>query len=119
MSLENHFKESLLVCQNSQGIEIRGSIVRLSRHSIVFEVYAPTLVLRTSEVLSDFRIFVSDRLIYSGRAVVGNLLQTSTALVCEATLEDGWVDIVAGPESMANSVTPRTTGESGPQCLFI
>lgn len=104
MSSDNNVKESLLVCQNSQGVEIRGSIVRLSRHSVVFEVYAPALVLRTSEVLSDFRIFVSDRLIYSGRAIVGNLVQTSTALVCEATLEDGWVDIVVAPEAVGSLV---------------
>src|SRR6185436_7851790 len=87
------FRESLLVCQSSQGLEIRGTIVRLSRHGVAFEVYAPGIVLRTSEVLSDFKIFLNDRHIYSGRGVVNSLIGTGTATVCEASLEDGWVDI--------------------------
>ena len=86
-------RESLLTCQSSQDVEIRGTILKLSRHGVAFEVYAPVVVLRTSEVLSDLKIFHNDQLIYSGRGVVNSLVPTGTSTVCEATLEDGWIDI--------------------------
>ena len=57
MSTENgEIKESLVVCQNNQSIEIRGSLLRLTRFAVVFEIYSPTIILRLSEVLSEFRI---------------------------------------------------------------
>jgi extracellular factor (EF) 3-hydroxypalmitic acid methyl ester biosynthesis protein len=36
---------------------------------------------------------MNDRMVYSGRAVVSNLVNTGIMLICEATLEDGWVDV--------------------------
>ena len=33
------------------------------------------------------------RLVYSGRATVANLVNTGIVLVCEATLEEAWLDI--------------------------
>ena len=98
-----HLRESLLTCQGSQDNEIRGTILKLSRHGVSFEVYAPAVVLRTSEVLSDLKIFHNDQLIYSGRGVVNGLVATGTATVCEATLEDGWVDMaLLAPENNQN-----------------
>jgi len=85
--------ERLLSCKNSQGLEIQATLLRLSRHMVVFEVYSAHVVLRMSEVLSDFRILVEDRPVYSGRAVVSNLINAGTITVCEATLEDSWVDV--------------------------
>jgi extracellular factor (EF) 3-hydroxypalmitic acid methyl ester biosynthesis protein len=35
----------------------------------------------------------SRRLLYHGKAVVSNLLNTGIVLVCEATLDDGWVEL--------------------------
>ncbi len=84
--------ERLLSCKNSQGLEIQATLLRLTRHMVVFEVYSPHVVLRMSEVLSEFRILVGDRPVYAGRAVVSNLINTGTIVVCEATLEDSWVD---------------------------
>jgi extracellular factor (EF) 3-hydroxypalmitic acid methyl ester biosynthesis protein len=60
---------------------------------VVFEVYNPYSILQLSEVLSDFRIMASRRLLYHGKAVVSNLLNTGIVLVCEATLDDGWVEL--------------------------
>ena len=34
-----------------------------------------------------------DQAVYSGRAVVSNLVDTGTAIVCEAALKDGWIDV--------------------------
>jgi extracellular factor (EF) 3-hydroxypalmitic acid methyl ester biosynthesis protein len=84
--------ERLLSCKNSQGLEIQATLLRLTRHLVGFEVYSPHVVLRMSEVLSEFRLMVGDRPVYAGRAVVSNVINTGSIMVCEATLEDSWVD---------------------------
>jgi len=87
-------KESLVVCQTNQGGEIRASLLRLTRFAVVFEIYSPTSVLRLSEVLSEFRIIVQDRTLYSGRAVIRSLVNAGLTLVCEVTLDEGsWTDV--------------------------
>src|SRR2546426_7030633 len=86
-------KESLVLCRNSQGVEIQATLIHFTRYLAVFEIYTPSVVLRMSEVLSDFQIVLNDRPIYSGRAVVSNLVNAGSVLVCEANLEDNWIDI--------------------------
>ncbi|MDX1951529.1 MAG: class I SAM-dependent methyltransferase [Verrucomicrobiota bacterium] len=86
-------KDSLIICRNSQGNEVRATPLRMTRHLVVFEVYNPYSILQLSEVLSEFQIIMSDRVIYSGRGVVSNLVNTGIILVCEATLEEGWLDV--------------------------
>jgi extracellular factor (EF) 3-hydroxypalmitic acid methyl ester biosynthesis protein len=81
-------KESLVVGLSSQGVEVRASLLKLSRYQAVFEIYSPGLVLSTSEVLSDFKIIINDQTIYSGRAIVSSVVNTGTMLVCEAKLEE-------------------------------
>ncbi|MEN3940025.1 class I SAM-dependent methyltransferase [Prosthecobacter sp. SYSU 5D2] len=84
---------SIIVCRNSQGAEVRGTVHRLSRHLAVFEVYNPYSILQLSEVLTDFRVTVNDRMLYSGRAVITNLVNTGIMLILEASLEeDDWLD---------------------------
>jgi extracellular factor (EF) 3-hydroxypalmitic acid methyl ester biosynthesis protein len=63
------------------------------RHVVAFEVYNPYSLLQLSEVLREFRIFVGERLVYSGRATVSSLVNTGIMLVCEATLEEAWLDV--------------------------
>ncbi len=86
-------KDTFIVCRNSQGTEVRATLLRLTRYVVVFEVYNPYSILQLSEVLLDFKIVMNDRMIYSGRAVVSNLVNTGIMLMCEATLEDGWLDL--------------------------
>jgi extracellular factor (EF) 3-hydroxypalmitic acid methyl ester biosynthesis protein len=86
-------QDSLIVCRNSQGAEVRASLLRLSRFEVVFEVYNPYSILQLSEVLSEFRIFIGDRLVYSGRAVVSKMVNTGILVVCEASLADSWLDV--------------------------
>src|ERR1051326_3304987 len=94
-------KNSLLTCQTSQGLEIKGTLLRLSRHVAAFEVYTPSLVLHMSEVLSDFKIVIDDRPVFSGRAVVCGLVNTGTVLICEVTLDESWLDFTfASPDKM-------------------
>ncbi|MDB6076492.1 MAG: SAM-dependent methyltransferase [Akkermansiaceae bacterium] len=98
MEILNDQSQSVIKCRNSQGLEVQANLLRLTRYSVVFEVYNPYSILQLSEVLSDFRILANKRLIYRGKAVVSNLLNTGLVLVCEATLEDGWqeVDFLSG-----------------------
>ncbi len=86
-------KDTIIVCRNSQGLEVRASLMRLERYLVVFEFYNPYSILQLSEVLTDFRIIMNDRLVYSGRAVVSNLVNTGIVVVCEATLDESWLDV--------------------------
>jgi extracellular factor (EF) 3-hydroxypalmitic acid methyl ester biosynthesis protein len=98
MEISPDQSQSVIKCRNSQGLEVQANLLRLTRYSVVFEVYNPYSILQLSEVLSDFRILANKRLIYRGKAVVSNLLNTGLVLVCEAGLEDGWqeVDFLSG-----------------------
>src|SRR6266550_7474450 len=91
--------ESLVTAETSQGIEFRAVILRLTRHLAVFEIYNPAFVLRLSEVLNYLKILACGRPVYSGRAVVSKLIHTGMVLVCEATLEDSWLDVDFPPLS--------------------
>jgi len=85
---------SFIICRNSQGVEVRGTLHRLTRYLGVFEVYNPYSIVQLSEVLNDFRIMMNDRVVYSGRAVIANLVNTGIMLICEVSLsDDGWIDI--------------------------
>jgi len=85
---------SIIYCRNSQGAEVRGTLLRLTRHVAVFEVYNPYSILQLSEVLSEFQINVNERTLYAGRAVISNLVNAGIMLILEAALEeDGWRDV--------------------------
>lgn len=86
-------KDSFILARNSQGLEVRAGVLRLTRYLVVFEVYNPYSILQLSEVLSDFKIVMNDRIMYSGRAVISNVVNTGIMLVCEATLDDSWLDV--------------------------
>src|SRR3954467_15278235 len=85
---------AFIVCRTSQGAEVRGTLHRLTRYLAVFEVYNPYSIVQLSEVLTDFRLMMHERVVYSGRAVIANLVNTGIMLICEASLsEEGWIDI--------------------------
>jgi extracellular factor (EF) 3-hydroxypalmitic acid methyl ester biosynthesis protein len=86
-------KDTFIICRNSQGTEFRATLLRLTRYIVVFEVYNPYSILQLSEVLTDFRMIMNDRMVYSGRAVVSNLVNTGIMIICEANLEDSWLDV--------------------------
>src|SRR5690242_16628730 len=86
-------RDSIIVCRTSQGYEVRATPLRITRHVAAFEVYNPYSILQLSELLQDFRIVVNERLLYAGRATVSNLVNTGVMLVCEATLDDAWLDV--------------------------
>jgi extracellular factor (EF) 3-hydroxypalmitic acid methyl ester biosynthesis protein len=86
--------DNFVTFHNGQGSELRATLLRLTPYQIVFELYN-TYVLRLSEVLTDFKIMMNDSQIYSGRAVVNNLVNTGTVVVCEATLDEAWQNLNA------------------------
>ncbi len=45
-------KESLVTFQTADGLELRGIPTRVTRHTVVFELYNPSVTPRLSEVLS-------------------------------------------------------------------
>jgi extracellular factor (EF) 3-hydroxypalmitic acid methyl ester biosynthesis protein len=95
-------KDTLVLGQTSQGLEVHGTLVRLTRHTAVLEVYNSAVVLRMSEVIDKFKIIVRDRTIYSGRAVVRSLVNAGLTLVCEVTLsENAWMDVAFTEEALA------------------
>ncbi len=84
--------DSLVTFQNSEGLALRGTLCRLTRSRAVFETYGPDPVLRMSELLNNFTLLHLGRPVYSGKAVISNLIQTGACTMCEALLESGWVD---------------------------
>lgn len=85
--------DSLVSFRNSQGIEASGTLVHLSRHSVVFEVYNPYSIVQLSEVLTQFHIHRGERCTYQGKAVITNLVNTGLLLLATASLVDPWSDL--------------------------
>ncbi|MGB7746715.1 MAG: class I SAM-dependent methyltransferase [Verrucomicrobiia bacterium] len=81
-------KGSVAVFKTRDGVETRGDILRLARYAVAFEFCNPVVVLRTSEVLDKFKILIEGRMVYSGRAVVGGLIDAGARIICEVKLDD-------------------------------
>ena len=81
-------KGSVAVFKTRDGVETRGPILRLARYAVAFEFCNPAAELRTSEVLDKFKILIDGRMIYSGRAVVGGLIDAGARIICEVKLDD-------------------------------
>ncbi len=85
--------DSVVAFHNCQGLKAQGTLLRLSRNAVVFEVYNPYSVVQLSEVLTDLQIRRGERAIYEGKAVVTNLVSTGLMLIVSASLVDPWSDI--------------------------
>ncbi len=70
-----------------------GTLLRMSRAAVVFEVYNPYSIVQLSEVLTSVTIRRGDRVIYQGKAVVTNLVNTGLMLIVSASLVDPWADL--------------------------
>jgi extracellular factor (EF) 3-hydroxypalmitic acid methyl ester biosynthesis protein len=85
--------EAMVICENSRGAEIHGTLLRLARHEVSFEIYSASDIVQMSEVLSDFRILMREQLLYSGRAVITNLVNAGPVVICQANLQDAWLEL--------------------------
>lgn len=92
---------SLITFRNSQGVDARGTLLKLSRSTIVLEIYNPYSIVQLSEVLEGMCVRRGDRVIYQGRAVVSNLVNTGLMLIVSATLIDAWSDLTGLLEDKA------------------
>lgn len=85
--------ESLVLFRNSRGLSGRGTLLHLTRHSVVLEVYNPYSIVQLSEVLHELTILRRDLAIYRGRAVVTTLVPTGALTIVSAALVDPWSDL--------------------------
>lgn len=85
--------QSIITFHNSQGQESRGTLLKLTRHKVVMEVYNPYSIVQLSEVLANLKIIRGESTIYNGRAVVASLVNTGLMLVVSATLVDVLEDL--------------------------
>ena len=89
-----------MVGQTSLGTEIKATLLRLTRHVAILEIYTPTPGIRASEVFDELKIVVGNRTVYLGRAVVRSLLDVGSRFVCEVALEENaWVPAEISAES--------------------
>jgi extracellular factor (EF) 3-hydroxypalmitic acid methyl ester biosynthesis protein len=86
-------KQSQITFQTQDGLELRCAPLHITRFSVVFELYDSATILRSSEALAEFKIILRDRTVYSGRAVIGAIVDTGAAVTCEVKLdESSWMD---------------------------
>lgn len=92
--------------KNSQGSTVRGLLLKLNRNTIVLEVYNPYSIVQLSEVLNDLKVLRGDKVIYNGKAVVNNLLNTGLMLIVSATLVDSWKDLteIEDPDKISTEI---------------
>jgi extracellular factor (EF) 3-hydroxypalmitic acid methyl ester biosynthesis protein len=88
-----HSLESVIVFRTAHGLEGRGTLLHLTRHSVTFEVYNPYSIVQLSEVLDELKILRDTRPIYQGRGVVTSLVPTGALNIVSATLIDAWTDL--------------------------
>ncbi len=82
--------------RNSQGEQVRGTIINLQRKSLVMEVYNPYSIVQVSEVLRDLQVRMGEGLAYSGNAVVISMVNTGLTAIASVTLIDEWRELSGG-----------------------
>jgi extracellular factor (EF) 3-hydroxypalmitic acid methyl ester biosynthesis protein len=86
--------ESWVTFQTHDGTKFHAIPARVTRHEAVFELYGALTAPRLSEALDHFQITLQGQTVYSGRAVVRNVVEAGAKIVCAATLNDAqWVDL--------------------------
>ncbi len=105
--------DSYVTGRTKEQTALRCPLRRLTPYKVVFEVFRPPADLGVSQVLDDFKVVVNGLVVYDGRAVLSNLINLGTGLLCEGTLDDAWVD----PESHVASV--RKQGGAAAFDLFV
>lgn len=93
------------------GIHLEATPLHISKHQVTFEVVAPELTLRTSEVLNDFTLRLSEKSEYTGRATITSLSQSSTQAICVASIEDGWTGMGSSPWKFDPGLGSEAFGE--------
>ncbi|SIT44741.1 Regulatory protein [Paraburkholderia ribeironis] len=90
--------------RNSQGEQVRGTIINLQRKSLVMEVYNPYSIVQVSEVLSDLSVKMGVEHAYSGKAVVISMVNTGLTAIISVTLIAEWRELSGGAALEARAV---------------
>ena len=85
-------RDSAIVFEKNPGNDVQARLIHLNRYQAAFEIQINDLIVQTSEALEHFRINIHNRLIYSGKAVVTSAVSAGSSLICQASLEDKWLD---------------------------
>ncbi len=86
--------EQWLVSSTVQGLEVRGTVLRLEKFRVVIELYETPLVLRVSELLTDCKVVHEGTIAYVGRALVVNILHLGAVTACELKLDEPGVQVL-------------------------
>jgi len=82
-------------------VALHGVPVRMTRYAMVFELFNPMVTPRLSESLAEFKATLHDHTIYSGRAVVQNVVDAGAKCVCEVALDEaGWQEVAGKAAKM-------------------
>jgi extracellular factor (EF) 3-hydroxypalmitic acid methyl ester biosynthesis protein len=84
-------RECVVRWLEADGREISAPVLRLARHLVAFEANDPSIELKTSQSLTEFRVVGRGRDLYRGRAVVSDLVTTGMGLICQIQVEEGWI----------------------------
>ena len=68
---------------------IEAQLERLTWHAAVLRIFDTNVVIRVSQVFTELTIEASGMVIYSGKAVVGSVIDAGASLVCAVKLTDG------------------------------
>ncbi len=72
----------------AEGVPLAGVPLSMTRYMVTFELYNPVVIPQSSESLGGFKITLQEKTVYSGRAVVRNILDIGTKVICEAALDE-------------------------------
>jgi extracellular factor (EF) 3-hydroxypalmitic acid methyl ester biosynthesis protein len=92
----NPEKETMVLFQNHQGLEVRATVNQMTRHNLLMEVYAANALIQVSEVFEKFSILYNGRTTFSGRGIATNCLYSGATLLIEVALDGTWADIDLG-----------------------
>jgi len=86
--------ETKVSFKTETGASLVGVPVQVNRQAVVFELYGTKDTTLPSELVKDFKINLYGGEVYSGRAVILNLIDAGSKIVCEARLnETDWTDL--------------------------
>lgn len=65
-------------------------LTEFNKEHVIFKLDDSLVTLKLSDILEPFSIFLDNRALYQGKAVVVNLIVSGSTTICQAKLEDGW-----------------------------
>ena len=95
----------------AQGLEAEGQLVRLGRLEIVFNVFGPDNVLRTSEVIGRLKVVSGGHVLYEGRATVSSLVAIAGGVTCQADLDEPGLQVPLSPGELQPGRMPGLAKE--------